>query len=85
MALLSLAPVGILQVKAAVENGFWFARSPEFLYSDLIQTLVWMRVPGDVVFSVGALIVALFVLRLFLRPGSRSAAVVSGTPSVTGG
>jgi nitric oxide reductase subunit B len=85
MALLSLAPVGILQVKAAVENGFWFARSPEFLYSDVIQTLVWMRVPGDVVFSVGALIVALFVLRLFFRPGSRSEPVAAGTPSVTGG
>jgi nitric oxide reductase subunit B len=51
----------------------------------VIQTLVWMRVPGDVVFSVGALIVALFVLRLFFRPGSRSEPVAAGTPSVTGG
>jgi nitric oxide reductase subunit B len=85
MALLSLAPVGILQVKAAVENGFWFARSPEFLYSDVIQTLVWMRVPGDVVFSAGALIVALFVLRLFFRPGSRREPLAAVAPTVTGG
>jgi nitric oxide reductase subunit B len=84
MALMSLAPVGILQVKAAVESGFWFARSPEFLYSDVIQTLVWMRVPGDVVFSIGALIVALFVLRLFFRPGTRIEPLPLATNPVAG-
>ena len=66
MALLSLAPVGLLQVKAAVEHGFWFARSPEFLHSDLIETLVWMRVPGDILFALGAALLALFFARLFL-------------------
>ena len=73
MALLSLAPVGLLQVKAAVEHGFWFARSPEFLHSDLIETLVWMRVPGDILFALGAALLALFFARLFL--GRREATV----------
>ena len=66
MALLSLAPVGLLQVKAAVEHGFWFARSPEFMHSDLIETLVWMRMPGDILFAIGAALLALFFARLFL-------------------
>ena len=72
MALMSLAPVGIMQVIAAVEHGFWFARSPEFLHSGVMQTLVWLRVPGDVVFSIGALLLALFVLRLFVPPRKRA-------------
>ena len=75
MALLSLAPVGLLQVKAAVEHGFWFARSPEFLHSDLIETLVWMRVPGDILFALGAVLLALFFAKLFL--GRREAAVAA--------
>jgi nitric oxide reductase subunit B len=77
MAVLSLAPVGLLQVKAAVEHGFWFARSPEFMHSDLIETLVWMRVPGDILFAIGAALVALFFARLFI--GRRREAAAIGT------
>ncbi len=72
MALMSLAPVGIMQVIAAVEHGFWYARSPEFLHSGVMQTLVWLRVPGDVVFALGAVLLALFVARLFMPPRKRA-------------
>jgi nitric oxide reductase subunit B len=48
----------------------WFARSPEVVHSHLMETLVWMRVPGDVVFAVGVLFLALFALRL-LTGGKR--------------
>jgi len=75
MALLSLAPVGLLQVKAAVEHGFWFARSPGFLHSDLIETLVWLRMPGDILFAIGAALLALFFLRLFVGRRREAAAV----------
>src|SRR5262249_50300452 len=43
MILLSLLPVGLLQTKASVEVGYWYARSPEFLQAPLMQTLRWMR------------------------------------------
>ncbi|HSF42961.1 MAG TPA: nitric-oxide reductase large subunit, partial [Thermoanaerobaculia bacterium] len=66
MALLSLAPVGFLQVQAAITNGFWYARSAEFLQQPLMQTLVWMRMPGDVIFSVGVGLLAIFVFRRFV-------------------
>jgi len=66
MALLSLLPQGLMQVYAAVTHGFWYARSAEFLQQPLMQTLVWLRVPGDVVFAVGAGMLALFVARLFV-------------------
>jgi nitric oxide reductase subunit B len=44
-----------------VENGYWYARSTEFLSSPLMQTLRWMRVPGDTIFAIGALILVAFV------------------------
>jgi hypothetical protein len=47
MCVLSLLPVGLMQTWASVEHGYWYARSSEFMQTDLMQTLRWMRVPGD--------------------------------------
>ncbi len=68
MALLTLLPLGVLQLQAALENGYWYARSAEFMGQPLIHLLVWMRVPGDTIFSIGALAVAWFVFRLWVAP-----------------
>ena len=87
MALLSLAPQGLLQVHAAVTHGFWYARSAEFLQQPLMQTIVWMRMPGDVLFSVGVGLLALFVFRLFVgKPKQDTVAVgTSATVEQTAG
>jgi nitric oxide reductase subunit B len=68
MAALTLLPVGILQLDAALTHGYWYARSAEFMGQPLIQALVWMRVPGDTIFSVGAIMIAWFVLRRWVAP-----------------
>ena len=68
MALLTLLPMGVLQLQAALDHGYWYARSAEFMGQPLIHALVWMRVPGDTIFSVGALIFAWFVARMWIRP-----------------
>lgn len=64
MCLLSLLPVGLLQTKASVEQGYWYARSAEFMQTDLMQTLKWMRVPGDTIFFLGAVALVVFVAGL---------------------
>ncbi len=64
MCVLSLLPVGLLQTKASVETGYWYARSSEFMQTELMQTLRWMRVPGDTIFFLGALALVLFVAGL---------------------
>jgi len=64
MCLLSLLPVGLLQTNASVQHSYWYARSPEFMQTDLMQTLRWMRVPGDTVFFLGAVALVLFVAGL---------------------
>ena len=57
----SLLPVGLLQTWASVDQGYWYARSTEFLGTPLMQTLRWMRVPGDTLFALGALVLVAFV------------------------
>ncbi len=57
----SLLPVGLMQTWASVEHGYWYARSTDFLGLPLMQTLRWMRAPGDTLFAVGALILVGFV------------------------
>ncbi|MCG2586707.1 nitric-oxide reductase large subunit [Massilia sp. TS11] len=74
MVFLSLVPAGIYQAWASVSKGMWFARSPEVIHSAFMENMVWLRVPGDVVFSLGVLCLALFALRL-LRGGGRRQAV----------
>jgi len=68
MALLTLLPIGIIQLSAAIDHGYWYARSADLMQKPIVQTLVWMRVPGDTIFSVGALSIAWFVLRLWVAP-----------------
>jgi len=68
MALLTLLPIGVLQLLAAIEHGYWYARSAEFMQKPIIDLLVWMRVPGDTIFSVGAVALAWFIFRLWVAP-----------------
>ncbi len=76
MVFMSLVPAGIYQAWASITHGVWFARSPEVIHSTLMETLVWLRVPGDVVFAVGILFLALFALRLFRGGRSESTRTV---------
>ena len=69
MVFISLVPAGIYQAWASVAHGLWFARSAEVVHSGFMETLVWLRVPGDVVFALGTLTLAWFALRLL--SGSR--------------
>ncbi|MFZ6746745.1 nitric-oxide reductase large subunit [Undibacterium sp. JH2W] len=64
MVFMSLVPAGIYQAVASISKGMWYARSPEVIHSHFMETLVWLRVPGDVVFSVGVVCLAIFALRL---------------------
>ena len=68
MALFTLLPLGTMQLLAAINEGYWYARSAEFMQLPIVELLIWMRVPGDTVFSVGALALVYFVARLWLWP-----------------
>lgn len=63
MTILSLIPSGFYQFYHAVDKGLWFARSPEIATSDFIKTASWLRVGPDLVFSLGAVLLVLFLVR----------------------
>jgi nitric oxide reductase subunit B len=74
MVLLSVLPVGLLQTWAAVDRGYWYARSAEFLHTPVMETLRWMRVLGDTVFAGGAIAFVVAVARLTTRTGAQARA-----------
>jgi nitric oxide reductase subunit B len=67
MALLTLLPLGMLQLQAALEHGYWYARSADFMGRPIVDLLVWMRVPATRVLgrraAAGLVRVALWVRR----------------------
>lgn len=79
MAAFTLLPLGILQLNAALDHGYWYARSAEFMQQPIVDLLVWMRVPADTIFSVGALALAWFVFRLWVAP--RRATATAAVPA----
>lgn len=64
MVLISVLPVGLLQTWASVQYGMWYARSAEFMQTDLMDRLRWMRVIGDTIFALGIVGLGWFVLGL---------------------
>ncbi|HUY91315.1 MAG TPA: nitric-oxide reductase large subunit [Pirellulales bacterium] len=64
MVLISLLPVGMMQAWASVTHGMWYARSAEFLQTDLMDRLRWLRVIGDTIFAIGIMGLGWFVLGL---------------------
>ena len=61
MVALSLLPIGLTQTWASIEHGMWYARSAEFMQQPWLQTLRWLRMVGDTVFSVGIVALVWFV------------------------
>jgi len=69
MVFLSILPAGIYQAWASIAKGMWYARSPEVVHSPAMETLVWLRVPGDILFAGGVVLLAWYALNLLRRPG----------------
>jgi nitric oxide reductase subunit B len=77
-------PIGWPQLDAVFEHGLAYARSQEFY--DKTRFWQWMRLPGDVVFSAGALLMGWdWLVKLLQRPGADAevspAAVARSAPA----
>jgi nitric oxide reductase subunit B len=64
MVLISILPVGAMQAWASVTHGLWYARTAEFMHQPLVHLFIWLRVPGDVVFSIGPVLLLWFAAKL---------------------
>jgi nitric oxide reductase subunit B len=79
---LSLLPVGLMQTYQSVSVGYWSARSSEFMQTDLMQTLRWMRMIGDTIFALGAISFVYFALNLMWQRPDKKATTVPAVAEV---
>ncbi|AFY65030.1 nitric-oxide reductase large subunit [Geitlerinema sp. PCC 7407] len=63
MMVFGLIPNGFYQLVQSVNHGTWYARSAEVVGSPWMQWTVWLRIPGDIVFSLGAIAIVLFTVQ----------------------
>ena len=63
MLVFSLIPSGLYQFVQSLEHGTWYARSAAVVQSPIMRTFTWLRMPGDVLFGLGALSVILFTFK----------------------
>jgi nitric oxide reductase subunit B len=64
MVLISVLPVGLAQTWVSVKHGLWYARSADFMQSDILSTFRWLRVIGDTIFALGTVSLAWFIVGL---------------------
>jgi len=87
MMVLGLIPNGFYQLMQSVNHGTWYARSAAVIGSPWMQWTVWLRIPGDIVFTIGAISIVLFTARavyaIFHQP-TLQAQPQSVTPIVEG-
>ena len=50
MVVLNLFPGGVLQLLDVLKNGYWHARSPDFLNQRVTTLIEWIRLPADAIF-----------------------------------
>jgi nitric oxide reductase subunit B len=82
MVFMALVPAGIYQAVASISRGMWYARSPEVIHSHFMESMVWLRVPGDIVFAIGVLFLAVFALRL-LKGGAAQETAATVPEAIT--
>lgn len=85
MCFVSILPIGIAQTVAAIDHGTWYARSAEFLQTPWIQNVRWTRMFGDSLFTIGALVLAWFVLGVFTGRSFDRGVKVEEAETVKGG
>jgi nitric oxide reductase subunit B len=79
MLVTNLFPGGVLQLIDVMKNGYWHARSPEFLNRDFVKVIEWLRMPGDLIF-IGLGIVPLVLAGLVTYKSMR----IHGKSAMTG-
>jgi nitric oxide reductase subunit B len=62
MFIVTLLPVGILQVSWVIRHGFWIARSAEFYNQPLVQALGQVRMIPDLIMILGGVLVLIYLV-----------------------
>jgi nitric oxide reductase subunit B len=73
MVFASLFPLGVLQLYHSVNQGYFDARSLDYLTSRTNTLIEWLRLPGDVLFILGGVLPILYLTWIGVRAMGRPA------------
>ncbi|HOJ05055.1 MAG TPA: nitric-oxide reductase large subunit [Bacteroidota bacterium] len=69
MILITLLPVGFMQLIQGIEHGYWFVRTIDFYYQPTVHLLLWLRMIPDTVFiALGVVPLVIAVVRMWRNP-----------------
>ena len=74
MVFVTLLPLGILQLWHSVNDGYFEARTLNYITEPGNGLLEWMRMPGDLIFIIGGILPFLWITYLGIRHGIRATA-----------
>jgi nitric oxide reductase subunit B len=72
MVVTNLFPGGVLQLLDVLQHGYWHARSPAFLRTNVVQMIEWLRLPGDAIFIGAGVVPAVIAAALTYRSVRRA-------------
>ncbi|GHG52085.1 nitric oxide reductase [Sinomonas cellulolyticus] len=67
MSFATLVPLGVIQLWYSVSNGYYEARSLDFINQPGNAVLEWLRLPGDLIFIIGGILPFLWTAWLGVR------------------
>jgi nitric oxide reductase subunit B len=81
----NLFPIGALQLRDALSNGYWHARSPAFFAQPAVHLVEWLRIVGDAVFIALGIVPLVYLAVRMIRHRNRPGQVAPGeaTESLT--
>jgi nitric oxide reductase subunit B len=62
----------VLQFLDSIRNGYWHARTPEFLDQRAAQFLEWLRMPADLIFIAGGVVPLVIATLLIWRRSAKN-------------
>jgi nitric oxide reductase subunit B len=75
MVITNLFPGGVLQFADVLKNGYWHARSAEFLHKGLMPLIEWLRLPADLIFIILGVIPMLIAVGRRMYYGTHSSRI----------
>ena len=68
MVVISLLPIGFIQLKMAYDQGYWASRDPKLFFGQsIVHNLLLIRAVPDTIFLIGVILLVVFCIKVFFH------------------
>jgi nitric oxide reductase subunit B len=68
MVVISLLPIGFIQLKMAYNQGYWASRDPKLFFGQsIVHNLLLIRAVPDTIFLIGVILLVIFCIKVFFH------------------